>query len=328
MFLFFPTYSIPFSSIPDPSLVAETMLGRLTSGAVRSIATRQALVMQRPVAFVSFMGRSMATSSSGSSSASQENEALPFDSLEKYPELPKHKAVVDKVTPKEYIFRHDEHGKVKKVLVVEEDAYPKDDPFEIPAVENLRPAFRKSGEEEMLRHRQQLLDEEEVPSVVNVEAEKFIDSIEALYRPIGLSGSTPRIRVRALDEFGRSFGRGTRKSAKAYVWAKPGTGKFIVNKIPMTEYFRDMIDRQNITLPIFITGLVGQFDFYAYVRGGGITGQSQALQLAIANSIQEFDPQFRPVLKSSHLLSRDMRKVERKKTGQKKARKRFAWVKR
>lgn len=137
-----------------------------------------------------------------------------------------------------------------------------------------------------------------------------------------------RARIRLLDENGLSHGAGGRKNSKAQATIKAGSGKIFVNGQPYTEYFQGWESRSQLILPFYSTGTISQFDVFVKVKGGGYTGQSEAAKLAIANALQNFEPEFRPTLKVNNLLKRDPRAVERKHVGHKKARKSFAWVKR
>jgi ribosomal protein S9 len=103
---------------------------------------------------------------------------------------------------------------------------------------------------------------------------------------------------------------------------------WLVNGIPYSEYFRELIQRRDVCAPFMVTSTVGKFHFECLVHGGGLTGKSQAVRMSIANALQKYDPTLRPPLKTALLLRRDQRKVERKKFGRYKARKSFQWVKR
>ena len=139
-------------------------------------------------------------------------------------------------------------------------------------------------------------------------------------------------RERKVDEAGRAHGIGRRKTAVAMVWIKEvteGTGKFYVNKKPMADYFQSKdFFKDHAIQPFVATGTLGRFDVVCHAAGGGLGGQSGAVRLGLSRALQNFNPEFRPVLKSQRLLTRDGRMVERKKPGQKKARKKFQWVKR
>jgi small subunit ribosomal protein S9 len=108
----------------------------------------------------------------------------------------------------------------------------------------------------------------------------------------------------------------------------PGSGRFTVNRRDLGDYFCNETQRTIIRYPLTITDNVGKFDVKATVRGGGTTGQAGALRLGIAKALLEFNSELRPRLKKAGLLTRDSRIKERKKYGQKGARKRFQFSKR
>ena len=122
---------------------------------------------------------------------------------------------------------------------------------------------------------------------------------------------------------------GRRKNAIAQVrLITPGTGKCKVNKIPVEEYFPVDVYRIHAFRPLELTKLEGKFDIHIKCSGGGKSGQTGAVQLGIARALVDFDEELRSKLKSAGMLTRDSRMVERKKYGQKKARKRFQFSKR
>ncbi len=121
---------------------------------------------------------------------------------------------------------------------------------------------------------------------------------------------------------------GRRKNAVARVYLKEGNGKITVNKRDVSEYFNTMILRYRVNQPFLLTETEGKFDVNVNVHGGGFTGQAEAIRLGISRALVERDPEFRPMLKVESLLTRDPRMVERKKFGQKKARKKFQFSKR
>jgi len=131
-----------------------------------------------------------------------------------------------------------------------------------------------------------------------------------------------------VDKHGRAGGYGGRKKASAVVFIKPGNGEIMVNGKLHTEYFRSWIRRMELVLPFAITQTLTKFDAWATVRGGGLTGQSRAVQMGISRALVNWDPRYYPFLDERGLLTSDTRQVERKKPGQKKARKKFAWVRR
>lgn len=122
---------------------------------------------------------------------------------------------------------------------------------------------------------------------------------------------------------------GRRKNAVARVrLLSPGNGEFIVNKKPVMEYFDTEISRREALMPMTITDTQNQFDIHVLVNGGGKSGQMGAIRLGIARALVEFDAELKSVLRKENMMTRDPRMVERKKYGQKKARKRFQFSKR
>jgi len=122
---------------------------------------------------------------------------------------------------------------------------------------------------------------------------------------------------------------GRRKNAVARVrLLSPGNGEFIVNKKPVMEYFDTEISRREALMPMTITETQNQFDIHVLVNGGGKSGQMGAIRLGIARALVEFDSELKSVLRKENMMTRDPRMVERKKYGQKKARKRFQFSKR
>ena len=124
------------------------------------------------------------------------------------------------------------------------------------------------------------------------------------------------------------YGTGKRKSSTARVRLLPGTGQVTVNKRDLSHYFCDETQRTIIRYPLTITDNLGKFDVRATVSGGGVSGQAGAIRLGIAKALLEFNSELRPRLKRAGLLTRDPRIKERKKYGQKGARKRFQFSKR
>lgn len=131
-----------------------------------------------------------------------------------------------------------------------------------------------------------------------------------------------------LDAKGRAYGTGKRKSSVARVWVSRGSGKITVNGRDITEYFVRGTQRLIIAQPFEVASRVGQFDIMCTVSGGGLSGQAGAVRHGISRALINFEPELRGVLKAAGLLTRDARKVERKKYGQHKARKSTQWVKR
>jgi small subunit ribosomal protein S9 len=121
---------------------------------------------------------------------------------------------------------------------------------------------------------------------------------------------------------------GRRKTAVARVYLSEGTGKFTINGKDYTNYFPTLVLQYRVNQPFALTGNEGKYDFKANLDGGGITGQAEALRLAISKALIELNPEWKTLLKAEGLTTRDPRMVERKKFGQKKARKRFQFSKR
>lgn len=122
--------------------------------------------------------------------------------------------------------------------------------------------------------------------------------------------------------------KGKRKTAVARVYFRKGTGKIIVNKKPMEEYFTRPTSQLIVQQPLVLTNYTGKYDIFVNVAGGGPSGQAGATRHAIAKALLEVDPATRPILKKEGLLTRDSRKVERKKPGLAGARRRFQFSKR
>jgi len=121
---------------------------------------------------------------------------------------------------------------------------------------------------------------------------------------------------------------GRRKKAIARIYMKQGSGKITVNNRDYKEYFPIATLQYVVTQPLHIAELVEQFDIKVNLDGGGVSGQAEALRLAISRALVEMNPELRYALKSKGLLRRDSRMVERKKPGRPKARKRFQFSKR
>ncbi len=121
---------------------------------------------------------------------------------------------------------------------------------------------------------------------------------------------------------------GRRKTAVARVYLSVGTGNVTVNGKDVKVYFQSLVMQNAALKPFEVTNTVGQYDVRVLVNGGGTSGQSEAVSLGITRALVKFDAELKPALKAVGLTTRDPRMVERKKPGQKKARKRFQFVKR
>ena len=124
------------------------------------------------------------------------------------------------------------------------------------------------------------------------------------------------------------WGLGRRKRAVARVRIRPGDGKFLINKRPYTEFFTEERDHKDVMNVLQKTKTEGSLDVYVNVRGGGYTGQAGAIVLGLGRALNRYDSSLEPILRNNGFLSRDPRKVERKKYGQRGARRRFQFSKR
>ena len=121
---------------------------------------------------------------------------------------------------------------------------------------------------------------------------------------------------------------GRRKSAVARVYVSEGTGKITINKRDITDFFPSAILQYVVKQPLLLLDAVEKYDIKANLDGGGFTGQSQALRLAIARALVKINAEDKKALKDKGFLTRDSGAVERKKPGQPKARRRFQFSKR
>jgi small subunit ribosomal protein S9 len=124
------------------------------------------------------------------------------------------------------------------------------------------------------------------------------------------------------------YGTGRRKSATARVYLRPGGGNITVNRTAIDNYFKNETLRMIIRQPLQLTDTTAKFDVLINVQGGGSAGQAGAVRHGIARALLEFNGELRKKLKKAGLLTRDPRAKERKKYGQKGARKRFQFSKR
>ena len=141
-------------------------------------------------------------------------------------------------------------------------------------------------------------------------------------------GSTVAPREPERDAYGRAYATGKRKDAIARVWVKPGAGRITVNGKEVEKYFARPVLRMIVNQPMQTADRSGQFDIYATVTGGGLSGQAGAVRHGIAVALSRYEPELRPTLKAQGMLTRDARVVERKKYGKAKARRSFQFSKR
>ena len=131
-----------------------------------------------------------------------------------------------------------------------------------------------------------------------------------------------------MAEFVQYYGTGRRKTSVARVYLRPGTGDYKVNGRPFEQYFVTEAQRASARQPLLSTDTAGTFNVVANVSGGGVNGQADAMKLGIARALMQFNAELRKKLKAEGMVTRDSRGKERKKYGQKGARKRFQFSKR
>ncbi|HIX57452.1 MAG TPA: 30S ribosomal protein S9 [Candidatus Anaerobiospirillum pullistercoris] len=124
------------------------------------------------------------------------------------------------------------------------------------------------------------------------------------------------------------YGTGRRKNSTARVFIKQGTGQMTINGRTLEQYFGRPTSRMIVAQPLELLDMVGKFDIYVTVSGGGISGQAGAIRHGLTRALMQYDESFRPALRKAGYVTRDARAVERKKVGLHKARKRPQYSKR
>lgn len=174
-------------------------------------------------------------------------------------------------------------------------------------------------------------DESEWP-VAPTEGKSGADDGDAQFEPTRPAREYVAQRIDVESEDGSTqqgaVAIGGRKTASARVFITPGSGSVVVNGRLLVDWVSSLRLRDQAVRPLLVTETLGRFDVTAETRGGGTSGQIGALAHGLARALQNWDPDWRPVLKREGLLMRDPRMVERKKTGQPKARKQGTWSKR
>ena len=133
----------------------------------------------------------------------------------------------------------------------------------------------------------------------------------------------------SIEAAGKKFyGTGRRREAVARVYIKPGPARFTVNKRPVDEYFRNIAWHTAAVEPLKFTQMLDQLEVKAQVKGGGVGGQAGAVRMGLSRALAKLNPELRPALRKNGFLTRDPRMKERKKYGQKGARRRFQFSKR
>lgn len=145
---------------------------------------------------------------------------------------------------------------------------------------------------------------------------------------LNVSAAAAAVAKKKEPKGGYWWGTGRRKSSVARVRIKPGEGKLVINKHELGDYFTREQDQQAVVAPLEAVGAEKSFDIFINVRGGGTTGQSGAARLGVARALRNYDENMLQVLRDGGHLTRDSRMVERKKPGQKGARKKFQFSKR
>ena len=131
-----------------------------------------------------------------------------------------------------------------------------------------------------------------------------------------------------MGELTKYIALGRRKESTARVRMQPGSGQIVINGRPFEKYFLRETDQIIVMQPLMLTENKGKFDIAARLSGGGLTGQAGALRLGISRALIIADENFKEIFRKNGYLTRDSRMKERKKYGQKGARKRFQWTKR
>lgn len=156
--------------------------------------------------------------------------------------------------------------------------------------------------------------------------EEVREGIRPFKRDINIYLNTPK--PIPIDKFGRSHGVGRRKSSMARAWLVEGTGEVLINGKTLNDAFGRVHDRESALWGLKTMDRMDKYNVWALVEGGGTTGQAEALAMAIAKALAVHEPALKTPLRKAGCLTRDPRKVERKKAGHVKARKMPTWVKR
>ena len=167
--------------------------------------------------------------------------------------------------------------------------------------------------------------EEKAEIGLDIGSQAPVEEVTAAATPVV---STVPERKRKADKGGFHWGTGRRKSSVARVRIKPGDGKMLVNKKELSDYFPRVQDQNSVVSPLKAVQAEKVFDIFINVKGGGQTGQSGASKLGIARALRNYDENYIQALRDGGFLTRDGRMVERKKPGQRGARKRFQFSKR
>ncbi|KAG8630367.1 hypothetical protein KVT40_001986 [Elsinoe batatas] len=181
--------------------------------------------------------------------------------------------------------------------------------------------IRKASYAKLLKtlHRLNQIHPAVVPGEVLAELERYKRAVQP---------SENQAKPLVVDMWGRSRAVGRRKTSHAVVWVVEGEGEVKVNGRSLSEMFGRLHDRESAVWPLKSTGRLGLYNVWAIVRGGGTTGQAEAMTLGLAKALMAHEPGLKPALRRAGCVTRDTREVERKKAGKLKSRKMPAWVKR
>ena len=131
-----------------------------------------------------------------------------------------------------------------------------------------------------------------------------------------------------VDKKNAFYSTGRRKTAVARVWMMPGSGKILINRRELDNYFGRATSKMVVRQPLELTETIGRYDIFVNVSGGGLSGQAAAIRHGVTRSLMKINGSFRPALKKVGYVTRDSRQKERKKYGQRGARARFQFSKR
>eukprot|EP00736_Rhodelphis_marinus_P007668 Rmarinus@m.483 len=166
------------------------------------------------------------------------------------------------------------------------------------------------------------------PLRVGETVEQVLNKTAGAIRQLEEDEEKPKVYEREVDRFGEVHATGTRKTARAEIVMRKGTGEITVNGMSFLDYFPMEYHRTDILRPFTLLEKLNQFDVIATTRGGGMTGQAQAIRYACAWALVKWDPPSHALLSDAELLTRDYRQREEKKSGKKRARKSFPYVRR
>ncbi|KAG9941255.1 hypothetical protein KCU85_g9630, partial [Aureobasidium melanogenum] len=160
----------------------------------------------------------------------------------------------------------------------------------------------------------------------NLMPEEVVTALRRYMRDVQPFHNQPKPGV--VDEYGRARGVGRRKSSNAVAYLVEGEGEVLINGKPLTQAFGRLHDRESALWALKVTERMDKYNVWCVARGGGTTGQADAIALAVSKALMVHEPLLKPALRRAGVVTRDPRRVERKKPGKVKARKMPAWVKR